>query len=154
MLGELLSELGLIESISKAIAPTTSMVYLGVKFDTKTMCMYVDADKILEIKSELAKWIHKKVACKSELQSILGKLIWVSKTVKFSRVFVSRIIAEIKKLQKQSTKTTLSYDLKKDFLWWSTFMEVFSGVEIIPPTTVCQSVLGDAYPKGGGVGTQ
>ena len=30
------------------------------------------------------------------------------------------------------------------------FIEVFSGVEIITPTTVCQSVLGDAYPQGGG----
>ena len=29
-------------------------------------------------------------------------------------------------------------------------MEVFTGVEIIPPTTVSQSALGDAYPQGGG----
>ena len=29
-------------------------------------------------------------------------------------------------------------------------MEVFSGVVLIPPTTVSQSVLGDAYPQGGG----
>ena len=38
----------------------------------------------------------------------------------------------------------------KDFLWWHKFIEVFSRVEIITPTTVCQSVLGDAYPQGGG----
>ena len=29
-------------------------------------------------------------------------------------------------------------------------MEIFSGVEIIPPITVSQSVYGDAYPLGGG----
>ena len=74
----------------------------------------------------------------------------MSKTVRWSRVFVTRIICEIRKLPSQSAKTTLSNDVRKDFLWWQTYLEVFSGVEIIPPTTVCQSVLGDAYPQGGG----
>ena len=149
-LGQLLSDIGLIESKSKACPPSQSMVYLGVKFDTMAMCMYVDDDKVAELKFELAKWSKKSVAKKGELQSILGKLLWVSKTVRFSRVFVSRIICEIRKLSTQSAKTTLSYDVRKDFLWWDKYIDVFSGVEIIPPTTVCQSVLGDAYPQGGG----
>ena len=38
----------------------------------------------------------------------------------------------------------------KDFLWWYKYLEVFSGVEMIPCTTVSQSVLGDAYPQGCG----
>ena len=149
-LGELLSELGLMESVSKACPPSTTMVYLGVKFDTVTMCMYVEDEKVLELKSLLFKWSRKTVVKKHELQSILGKLLWVSKTVRFSRVFVSRIICEIRKLQSQSSKTTLSTELRKDFLWWEKFIEDFSGVVIIPPVTVSQSVLGDAYPQGGG----
>ena len=149
-LGHLLSEIGLVESKSKACPPSPIMVYLGVKFDTVDMCMYVEDDKVAELKFELQKWSNKTVAKKFELQSILGKLIWVSKTVRWSRVFVTRIICEIRKLPSQSAKTTLSNDVRKDFLWWQTYLEVFSGVEIIPPTTVCQSVLGDAYPQGGG----
>ena len=69
------------------------MTYLGVKFDTRNMCMYVDDDKIKELKAELGRWVVKTVTKKSELQSILGKLLWVSKTVRFSRIFVARIIA-------------------------------------------------------------
>ena len=149
-LGKLLRELGLIESSEKAISPSTEMVYLGVKFNTIDMCMYVDDEKVAELKIELSKWLHKTVASKSDLQSILGKLLWVIKTVRFSRVFVSRIIAEVRKLPKQSSKTKLSLEIRKDFLWWDSYLKVFSGVEIIPPTTVCQSVLGDAYPQGGG----
>ena len=150
-LGQLLFDIGLTESKSKATPPSTMMTYLGVCFDTVNMCMRVDADKIIELKSELAKWSRKTVAKKQELQSILGKLIWVSRTVRFSRVFVSRIIAEIRKLKSQSTiKTILSTDIRKDFMWWDTYLETFSGVELIPPTTVCQAVLGDAYPQGGG----
>ena len=89
-------------------------------------------------------------AKKSELQSILGKLLWVSKTVRFSRVFVSRIIAEIRKLDRQFEKTTLSREIRKDFLWWYTFLEEFSGVEIIPAPTVCLAIYGDACVQGGG----
>ena len=69
------------------------MTYLGVLFDTQDMKMYVDPEKVAELKVELAKWSKKLVAKKCELQSILGKLLWVSRTVRFSRVFVSRIIA-------------------------------------------------------------
>ena len=43
----------------------------------------------------------------------------------------------------------LSTEIRKDFLWWEKYISVFSGVELIPPTYVSQSVLGDAYPQGG-----
>ena len=149
-LGKLLNELGFDESTDKASPPSTVMTYLGVKFDTEKMCLFVDDDKLIELKTLLQKWLNKTVAKKYELQSVLGKLIWVSKTVRFSRVFVARIISEIRKLPSQSAKTTLSSEIRKDFLWWNTFMSDFSGVELIPPTYVSQSVLGDAYPQGGG----
>ena len=149
-LGQLLFDIGLTESKSKASPPSQIMTYLGVSFNTVDMCMHVDKDKVVELKSELNKWAKKTVAKKCELQSILGKLLWVSKTVRFSRVFVCRIIAEVRKLNKQSEKTTLSRDIRKDFLWWQKFLESFSGVEIIISPTVCLSVLGDAYPQGGG----
>ena len=149
-LGQLLAELGLIESTSKACPPSTSMTYLGVLSNTNDMCMYVDSEKIKELKVDLNNWLRKTVAKKSELQCILGKLLWVSRTVRFSRVFVSRIIAEVRKLEKQSEKTTLSPFIRKDFLWWHTFLEEFSGVEIIPSPTVSLAVYGDACVQGGG----
>ena len=149
-LGRLLFDIGLTESKSKASPPATTMTYLGVSFNTVDMCMYVDKDKVTELKTELAKWSRKTVAKKCELQSILGKLLWVSKTVRFSRVFVCRIIAEVRSLSKQSEKSTLSKEIRKDFLWWDKFLEIFSGVEMIIPSTVCLPILGDAFPQGGG----
>ena len=97
-LGQLLLDIGLHESKSKACEPSTSMTYLGVSFDTIDMCMHVESDKIVELKNVLVKWARITVAKKHELQSILGKLIWVSKTVRYSRIFVSRIISELRKL--------------------------------------------------------
>ena len=149
-LGKLLADVGLSESLSKATRPATTMTYLGVSFNTLDMCLHVDQEKITELKSELSKWIRKTVAKKCELQSILGKLLWVSRAVRFSRIFVARIIAETRKLTKQTDKSKLSLDIRKDFLWWSKYLEIFSGVEMIPATTVELAVFGDAYPQGGG----
>ena len=63
-MGKLLSDLGLIESLDKACPPSTSMTYLGVLFDTNSMCMYVDPAKLVELKSELSNWVRRTVAKK------------------------------------------------------------------------------------------
>ena len=149
-MSQLLSELGLTEALTKANPPSTRMVYLGVGFDTEKMCIFVDSDKLTELKGEIFRWVRKTTAKKFELQSILGKLLWVSKAVRHSRIFVSRIIAETRKLSKQSEKTILSREIMKDFLWWQKFIEVFNGVELIPPITVSLAVYGDACPQSGG----
>ena len=149
-LGKLLSDLGVRESIDKASPPSTTMRFLGVEFDTIKMCMRVDEVKRAEIQKLSVFWSRKTVATKQELQSILGKLIWISKVVRYSRCFVSRIISALKTLKHQKQKATLTEAVKKDFKWWAKFLNVFNGVELLVPTTVFASVLGDACPMGGG----
>ena len=65
-------------------------------------------------------------------------------------MFVSRIISLLKTLKYQKQKVTLTDAVKKDFKWWSKFMSVFNGIELIIPNTVLCSVLGDACPMGSG----
>ena len=149
-LGRLLRELGVRESVEKACPPSTTMKFLGVEFDTLAMCMRLDDERRLEIQSLALLWSRKTVATKQELQSILGKLIWVSKCVRFSRCFVSRLISLLKTLKFQTQKITIPEAVKLDFAWWYRFLQVFNGVELIIPSTVCSRVLGDAYPMGGG----
>ena len=149
-LGKLLSDLGIRESFEKASPPSTTMKFLGVEFDTLNMCMRVDESKRIEIQTLSVLWSRKTVATKQELQSILGKLIWISKVVRYGRCFVSRIISLLKTLKHQKQKTTLPDSVKKDFKWWGKFLTVFNGVELLVPTTVYTSVLGDAYPMGSG----
>ena len=88
------------------------------------------------------------MANKTELQSILGKLIWVSKAIKYSRVFVSRVINEIKLLKSQKQKLTLSPEIRKDFLWWRQYMTEFNGVHLLILNEVSVQIAGDACPNG------
>ena len=107
LMGWLLEELGLSEAPEKAIAPCQVLNFLGIEFDTRVLEMRVDSSKCCELKGVLKKWINKTVASKSDLQSILGKLLWVSKAVKYSRCFVMRIIAEVKKLNFKVRKSNI-----------------------------------------------
>ena len=52
-LGDLLVDLGLVESKKKAMSPSKLMTYLGVQFDTEAMTMSVPADKLADIKEEI-----------------------------------------------------------------------------------------------------
>ena len=149
-LGTLLEDLGVSESKKKALSPSTQMVFLGVEFDTVLMCMRVGEEKRAEVKSTINKWYRRTVATKQELQSLQGQLMWISKVVRFSRCFVTRIIAEQKSLKSQKQKKTLSDDIKKDLLWWKRFLDVFNGVELLVPQTVFCNVLGDATLAGAG----
>ena len=148
--GLLLKSLGLSESEDKAESPRQIMSFLGVEFDTVKLELRVNLEKCTELKSELNHWIRRTVATKAELQSILGKLLWVSKAVHYSRVFVSRIINEIKTLTTQKQKLTLSSEVRKDFIWWHEYMSIFNGVHFLIENCVSVQLAGDACPQGMG----
>ena len=51
--------------------------------------------------------------------------------MKNSRIFVCRIIAELKKLAKNTHRTKLSLEIRKDFSWFKLFLKTFNGIELI-----------------------
>ena len=63
-LGELLCQICLTEAVAKANQPTQQLTYLGAGFDTN---IYVDAEKLVELKYVLSKWVRKSVAKKADL---------------------------------------------------------------------------------------
>ena len=132
-LAALFSDLGLSESSSKASPPSRQMVYLGVQFDTHKMEMSVPADKLAELKAEIDKWARKTVITKRELQGLLGRLFWVAKVVRFSRIFMGRLLTQLRDMsgKKDHEKVRLEEQSRKDLLWWSKFLRFFNGVSMI-----------------------
>ena len=163
-LNSLLYDLGLNESLKKAEPPTTCITYLGVQFDSAKMTMSVPPDKITEIKAEIGIWARKTTITKKDLQSLLGKLFWVAKVVNHARPFMGRLLNQLRTMSslKENKKVKLLDESKKDILWWSKYLEVFNGINMIvneepiplsleqlldDPHGVCA---GDATPTGGG----
>lgn len=160
----LLSDLGLTEAVKKAEAPSTCMTYLGVQFDTVSMTMSVPPEKVTEIKSEIGLWVRRTTITKKDLQSLLGKLFWISKVVQHSRPFMGRLLGQLRTMSnlKDSMKVKLTDESRKDILWWRHYLDSFNGINMIineepiplsftqmldDPHGVCA---GDATPTGGG----
>ena len=129
-LGCLLQELGLKESEEKASAPNTSMTYLGILFNTVDMTMSVPAEKLQEVRADLEIWSRKTTAVRKDLQSILGKLFWISKVVRHSRAFMGRLLQQLRDMKDlpDTKRVILSDECKKDILWWRTYLRDFNGV--------------------------
>ena len=163
-LAKLFEDLGLRESKSKAHPPSTCMPYLGVEFDTLAMVMRVPAEKVEEVRTELNKWARKTTASKKGLQQLLRRLFWVSRCVKYSRGFMSRLLIQLKSMHKlpDHKKVPLSEDCREDIKWWDRYLRRFNGTELIYPTDPLDLTLdqlldtsavvncGDAQPMGGG----
>ena len=163
-LANLFSELGLSESVDKACAPATSMVFLGVQFDSVKMTMSVPHEKLQELRSDLEVWGRKTTAVRRDLQSLLGKLFWVSRVVQHSRPFMGRLLQQLRDMKAipSNKRVPLSGESRKDILWWSQYMRHFNGVTAIINTDDIQQSLdelmhspfhvyaGDATLWGGG----
>ena len=126
--------------------------------------MSVPPEKMAELKEDIEHWYRKTTAAKKPLQSILGKLFWVSRVVQHSRIFMGRLLEQLRAMSAlpDNGKVKLSEDCKKDLLWWRTFLKEYNGVSVIEndeaiplslvqlldkPYSICA---GDATLTGGG----
>ena len=133
--GSLLRELGLQESLSKACPPSTIMTCLGVQINTVDMTLSVTSERLEELVVLLSHWLTKKSATKSELQSLVGKLSFVSKCVRQSRLFLACILAMLRTVKRNHHHVKLSKEFFRDIHWWLRFIHVYNGVSIIPTST-------------------
>ena len=130
-LGQLLRELGLLENFAKACPPSTIQTVLGIVINTVDGTLSVPADRMEEILSLVGEWQEKSSTSKVDLQSLIGKLQYVTKCVLQSRVFMNRLLETLRTI-KDKKSIRLSNSFQKDLKWWSLFMDTYNGVSFIP----------------------
>ena len=94
----LFQRLGLQSSPAKDCPPSTRMVFLGLIYDTVTMTIEVPPDKLESICALLDKWLVLPRATKSELQSLIGKLAFVCACISPERIFIQRMLHDLRQL--------------------------------------------------------
>ena len=133
-LASLFKYLGLEESQEKACTPCTSMIFIGILFDTTSMTLQVTKERLIEMMNLLPQWLDKrKVKCK-DLQSLIGKLQFVSKCVRSSRIFISRMLVLLRGVTNNNSIVYLNDEFRKDIRWWIEFLPLYNGVSLIPET--------------------
>ena len=130
-LGAVLLEFGLMESKEKARSPATSMSFLGVEFNTVDLTLEVTDTRLLEINHLLKDWLRKKVTTRVEIESLVGKLMFVSKCVRSSRVFLSRILNFLRDMI-PGVQYEVDLQLLLDLKWWHRFLHEFNGTVMMP----------------------
>ena len=123
---------GFVESPQKACPPSTKMVFVGVLFDTEKMSLEITQDRLLEIQELVAAWLVKETTSLKELQSLLGKLSFVSSCVRPGRVFVQRLLAFLRSIYSQThARVEIPHYILDDLKWWHTYLPYFNGVSMM-----------------------
>ena len=131
-LGDLLGELGLLENLTKACPPSTIQIVLGVEINTVDGTISVSGERMTEITALVGDWQEKTRADKVELQSLIGKLQFITKCVRQSRVFMNRLLGTLRAVKSEKQRIKLGNSFMKDLKWWSKFMDEFNGTSFIP----------------------
>lgn len=130
-LQELFDELGLQSSPEKDCQPSTRMVCLGILVDTEQMLFEVPKDRVIELHTELLQWTKFNNFSKCQLQSLLGKLSFVTVCVRPGRIFMSRLLNRLRGLPSTRSRFPVTSDMLSDINWWLTFLPHFNGASMI-----------------------
>ena len=143
----LLGELGLDISRKKLVYPSTKVSCLGVVIDTEKFTISVPSDKLKEIKLLCEQWEGKKSCNKRDLQSLLGRLLYVTKCVRASRPFLNRMLETLRQADKQC-KINLNEAFMRDLTWFRKFVHIFNGVAFFSHDPVHSHIELDASLQG------
>ena len=129
-MADIFQKAGLMEAMAKAVAPTTCMEFLGVTCNTVTMTIQISPNWLIELKQELNSWLHFTYFTRRKLESLIGKLQFVTNCVRAGRVFIAQLIGQLSNLDRNET-FDVTEEMKLDIHWWLKFMETYNGISIL-----------------------
>ena len=132
-MGELLEDLHVQESKSKACSLGTRMMFLGIVIDSTTMSMELDKNRLHQFKHLLGEWESKIHASLKEIQSLIGVLSFASTCILQGRAFFSRILNFLRAMPHKG-EVKIPDEVVKDVLWWKYIAPLYNRVSCIPAT--------------------
>lgn len=130
--------------------PSQCLTFLGVVFNSVSMTLSISEDKMKECFGILQFFIVQRKVNKRAIQSLVGKLNWLSQIIYGGCNHLRRLIDKCNRLRKPWHRTLVTQDMKKDILWWINFMHVFNGTMDIVDHGQATSVLIDSCKVAGG----
>ena len=98
----------------RCCSPSTSMIFLGKRFDSVNMSISIPADKLTEIRQIIGKLLLKKTVTRKKLESIIGKLSYIADCIRSERLFISRLLNLLRTIYRKSHHINLNTEVKKD----------------------------------------
>ena len=111
------------------IPPTTALTCMGIQVDVASGMVTIPQEKCLQILDMCRHFTTKKHVSRKQLQSLLGKLLYLHRCVPASRIFVNRLLNT---LRQNARRVTVSEDMQKDLSWFIQFLVKFNGKVMFP----------------------
>lgn len=125
------SDLGVPLSQDKTTAPTTTLIYLGIEFDTQHMTMRLPKAKLKELEQKILATIHCKKVTLVNMQSLLGLMNFACRVIAPGRAFCRRLINSTIGIKKPHHKIRVSNNMKADLSTWLSFLQSYNGITVI-----------------------
>ena len=113
-------DLGLQSSLDKDSPPSTSMVFLGVLFNTADMTISVTPDRLSDLFSQCNATLLQSHITLANLQFLLGVMSFITACVRPARVFMNGLLNALRS-NLHSRHCPISEELKSDLWWWCSF---------------------------------
>ena len=151
-MGNILQDFGIEESKEKAVEPTTRMEFLGNTVDTVKMSIEVSQNRMDELLHLIGIWKRKQSYTKKQLQSLIGKLSFVTNCVRAGRIFISRLISQLSNFS-DNGRAQIGDEILQDLQWWERFLPEYNGISILwlqDALPIDHYIASDASLIGGG----
>ena len=126
----LVDNLGLPINPKKLVPPAKKVICMGILVDVEDNILKIPDEKMAEIKSLCKQWAPKITATKRQLQSLLGKLLYIHRCVHPSRLFVNRMLALLRSSHNDHHIQLMDM-FKRDIAWFNVFLDRFNGKTMI-----------------------
>lgn len=115
--------------------------FLSLIYDTATMTLEVPEDKPSCASALNYHWLSSPNTTKSDLQSLLGKLSYICACMSPRKIFMQRMLFDLRRLPHKSSHFMPSSAVLADLHWWNEFLAVYNKVSLLRSpwidTTVC-----------------
>lgn len=105
-------------------------MFLGILFDSESLTLSLDQERIEEILDLLKQWLTRKSTKRKELESLIAKLSFAANCVRPGRVFIARLLNFLRGLPRNA-EVPIEPDIKNDMEWWLRFLSQFNGVSMM-----------------------
>ena len=118
-LTSLLGELGLTINQANNVRPSKKVICLGILVDIANFTISLAEIKMVEIRKLVQNWKFNKSCSKKQVQSLLGSLLYITKCVRHSRLFLNRLLQNLRDYKVSFQSQCAFRDIQRHGTWTS-----------------------------------
>ena len=152
----LCEELGFPVASEKTEGPTTVLTFLGIELDTSSQMLHLPDDKRERLLATISRWSShamspsfRRTGKKRDLLSLIGLLSHAALVVRPGRAFLHSLFEAAARVRELDHWVHINEAARADLAWWYTFLKIWNGRSIMPPTNPPFVIRSDASGSWG-----